>query len=123
MKETPPIVLASPFSSLELPVIRPYEIDFLEHDEADALYAAAGEIELRWRTLIEFGTEVGLRPGGVVRPAWPPGGLAARADPGHRRDDRERPAAPAQEQEVPPHRPCVGAHPGGHVGADDRLAA
>jgi integrase len=63
MKETPPIVLANPFSSLELPVIRPHEIDFLERGEAEALYAAAGEIGSRWRTLIELGTEVGLRPG------------------------------------------------------------
>jgi integrase len=63
MKETPPIVLANPFAGLELPVIRPHEIDFLERGEAGALYAAAGEIGVRWRTLIELGTEVGLRPG------------------------------------------------------------
>jgi hypothetical protein len=44
MKETPPLVLANLFSSLELPVIRPHEIDFLERGEASALYAAAGEI-------------------------------------------------------------------------------
>jgi hypothetical protein len=47
MKETPPIVLANPFSSLELPVIRPHEIDFLERSEADALYPAAAEIGAR----------------------------------------------------------------------------
>jgi integrase len=63
MKETPPLVLANPFAALELPVTRPYEVDFLEHAEADALYAAAGEIDRKWRTLIELGTEVGLRPG------------------------------------------------------------
>jgi integrase len=63
MKETPPIVTANPFAGLELPVIRPHEIDFLERDEAEALYVAAGAIGARWRTLIELGTEVGLRPG------------------------------------------------------------
>ena len=44
-------------------MIRPHEIDFFERGEADALYATAGEIGARWRTLIELGTEVGLRPG------------------------------------------------------------
>ena len=63
MKETTPIVTVNPFAGLELPVIRPHEIDFLERDEAEALFAAAGEIGARWRTLIELGTEVGLRPG------------------------------------------------------------
>jgi integrase len=62
-KETPPIVMVNPFAGLELPVIRPHEIDFLERDEAEALFASAGEIGARWRTLIELGTEVGLRPG------------------------------------------------------------
>ena len=63
MKETPPIVTVNPFAGLELPVIRPHEIDFLERGEAEALFVAAGEIGARWRTLIELGTEVGLRPG------------------------------------------------------------
>jgi integrase len=63
MKETPPIVMMNPFAGLELPAIRPHEVDFLEHEEAGALYAAAREIGPRWRTLIELGTEVGLRPG------------------------------------------------------------
>ena len=63
MKETPPIVMVNPFAGLELPAIRPHEVDFLEHDEADALFTAAWEIGPRWRTLIELGTEVGLRPG------------------------------------------------------------
>jgi integrase len=62
-KETPPIVLVNPFTGLELPLIRPHEIDFLEREEAGALFAAAGEIGARWHTLIELGTEVGLRPG------------------------------------------------------------
>ena len=63
MKETPPIVTVNPFAGLELPVIRPHEIDFLERDEAEALFVAAGEIGARWRTLTQLGTEVGLRPG------------------------------------------------------------
>jgi integrase len=63
MKETPPLVLANPFAGLELPVIQPHGIDFLEREEAGALFEAAGEIGAGWRTLIEFGTEVGLRPG------------------------------------------------------------
>jgi integrase len=62
-KETPPVVMVNPFAALELPVIRPHEIDFLEHGEAEALFVAAGEIGARWRTLIELGIEVGLRPG------------------------------------------------------------
>ena len=37
----------------------------LEHEEAEALYAAAEEIGAQWRTLIELGTEVGLRPGEI----------------------------------------------------------
>ena len=36
---------------------------FYEPDEAAALYEAAGAIGPQWRTLIELGTEVGLRPG------------------------------------------------------------
>jgi integrase len=63
MKETLPIVMVNPFAGLELPTMRPHEVDFFEHDEADALFLAAGEIGPRWRTLIELGTEVGLRPG------------------------------------------------------------
>jgi integrase len=63
MTETPPIVMVNPFAGLELPVIRPHEIDFLERDEADTLYVAAEEIGACWRTLIELGIEVGLRPG------------------------------------------------------------
>ena len=63
IKETPPLVLANPFTGLELPVIQPHGIDFLERDEAATLYGAPEGIGERWRTLIELGTEVGLRPG------------------------------------------------------------
>ena len=42
-------------------------MDFYEHDEAEALYAAAGELAPQWRTLIELGMDVGLRHGGDLR--------------------------------------------------------
>jgi integrase len=88
-KETPPIVMVNPFAGLDLPVIRPHEIDFLEHDEADALYAAVEGFGASWRTLIELGTEVGLRPGELYglhghRVDWLRG-----KDPGHRRHDHK----------------------------------
>jgi hypothetical protein len=90
-----------------------------EHEEAKVLYIAVETIGTQWRMLIELDTEVGLRPGDI-RAAWQSGGLAQVADPGHRRDDPQRAAAVAEEQEVPLHRPCPGLHHGGHVGADDR---
>jgi integrase len=63
MREHPPLVTVNPFADLELPVIEPQALDFYEHDEAQALYEAAGAIGPRWRTLAELGTQVGLRPG------------------------------------------------------------
>lgn len=63
MKETPPLVSINPFAALELPEIAPRALEFLEHDEADALYGAAEAIGAQWRVLIELGTEAGLRPG------------------------------------------------------------
>jgi integrase len=65
MREHPPLVLVNPFDRLELPRIEPRPVEFLEHEEAEALYAAAEEIGAQWRTLIELGTEVGLRPGEI----------------------------------------------------------
>jgi integrase len=65
MREHPPIVLVNPFDHLELPKIEPRPVEFLEHEEAEALYAAAESIGSDWRTLIELGTEVGLRPGEI----------------------------------------------------------
>ncbi len=59
VKEHPPVVLANPFADLELPPVEPRPVEFYEHDEAEALYAAAGQ----WRTLIELGMDTGLRPG------------------------------------------------------------
>jgi integrase len=60
MREHPPLVTVNPFADLELPKIEPRPVEFYERDEAEALYqAAAGQ----WRTLIELGMRVGLRPG------------------------------------------------------------
>ncbi len=59
MREQPPLVIVNPFADLELPRIEPRPVEFYEHDEAAALYEAAGD----WRTLIELGMDVGLRPG------------------------------------------------------------
>jgi integrase len=60
MREHPPLVAANPFADLELPKIEPRPVAFYEREEAEALYeAAAGQ----WRTLIELGMRVGLRPG------------------------------------------------------------
>lgn len=62
--ETPPLVIANPFSGLELPKIPPREDRYFEHAEAEALYVA---IERRHglgpRTLVEIGMTAGLRPG------------------------------------------------------------
>ena len=52
-------------TDLELPRIEPRPVEFLEHDEAEALYEAAEALGAQWRTLIELGTEVGLRPGEI----------------------------------------------------------
>lgn len=59
MREHPPLVVVNPFADLELPQIEPRPVEFYERGEAGALYEAAGE----WRTLIELGMDVGLRPG------------------------------------------------------------
>lgn len=63
MREHPPLVIVNPFADLELPTIEPRPVEFYERDEAEGLYAAAGAIGPRWRTLIELGMDVGLRPG------------------------------------------------------------
>ncbi|MGH3300371.1 MAG: hypothetical protein ACRDOK_01605 [Streptosporangiaceae bacterium] len=64
MREDPPLVISNPFSDLELPEVRPHGVDFLERDEAEALYAAvmltAGP---GMRVYAELGTTVGLRTG------------------------------------------------------------
>jgi integrase len=63
MREHPPLVIVNPFADLELPTIEPRPVEFYERDEVEALYVAAGAIGPRWRTLIELGMDVGLRPG------------------------------------------------------------
>ena len=123
MKETPPIVTSNPFSGLELPVIRPQEIEFLERDEAEGLFAAAGEIGARWRTLIELGTEVGLRPGELYglhghRVDWLRGRIQV-IDVMTRNGLRRWPKSKKSHRVVPG--PC--SHHGGNVGADGRAPA
>jgi integrase len=59
MREHPPLVVVNPFADLELPEIGPRPVQFYERAEAAALYEAAG----KWRTLVELGMDVGLRPG------------------------------------------------------------
>ena len=64
MREHPPLVIVNPFADLELPVIEPRPVEFYEHEEAALLYNAAEEIGgPEWRTLVELGMDVGLRPG------------------------------------------------------------
>lgn len=64
--EHPPIVLTNPFADLELPKRNARAIEFYERDEANALFEA---LELlsgkKWRTLVELGMDVGLRPGEI----------------------------------------------------------
>jgi len=64
MREHPPIVVVNPFADLELPRIEPRSVEFLERDEAAALYAAVEAIAGHaMRTFTELGTQVGLRFG------------------------------------------------------------
>jgi integrase len=66
MREHPPVVLANPFSELELPAIEPRPVEFYEHDEAGLLYQAVEDLSgPGWRTMVELGMDVGLRPGEV----------------------------------------------------------
>lgn len=66
MKETPPLVTVNPFAELDLPTIAAHSVDFYEHDEAEALYVALERIDPKWRTLVELGMDVGLRPGEII---------------------------------------------------------
>lgn len=66
MREHPPLVPVNPFDRLELPRIEPRPVEFLEHDEARALYDAMEVIGPQWRVLAELSTEVGLRPGEIT---------------------------------------------------------
>lgn len=66
MKEHPPIVLVNPFADLELPRRNARAVEFYEREEAAALYEALERLSgRRWRTLVELGMDVGLRPGEI----------------------------------------------------------
>lgn len=66
LSEHPPIVLTNPFADLELPKRNARAIEFYERDEIDALYQALDRVAGRkWRTLVELGMDVGLRPGEI----------------------------------------------------------
>lgn len=65
MAEHPPIVVSNPFADLELPRMPARSVLYYEHEEADAIYAAAGSIDPKWRALVELGMVVGLRPGEI----------------------------------------------------------
>jgi integrase len=105
MREQPPLVIVNPFADLELPRIEPRPVEFYERDEAAALYEAAGG----WRTLVELGMDVGLRPGELYglhghRVDWLRGKLAVvdvmtrqglRQHPKSKRSHRVVPVPPA----------------------------
>jgi site-specific recombinase XerD len=64
MREHPPLVTVNPFADLELPKIEPRPVEFLEHHEAAALYDAVEALAgPGMRTLVELGTQAGLRFG------------------------------------------------------------
>jgi len=101
MREHPPLVIVNPFADLELPKIEPRPVEFYEHDEAAALYEAAG----RWRTLIELGMDVGLRPGELYglhghRVDWLRGKLAV-VDVMTRQGLRQHPKSKKSHRVVP----------------------
>lgn len=67
MREHPPIVLSNPFLDLELPKRSARPVEFYEREEAEALYAALERDDgQKWRTLVELGMDVGLRPGEIA---------------------------------------------------------
>lgn len=76
MAEYPPIVATNPFSNLDLPRITPAPIDFLTHDEVDALVAVLDrDYPPVWAAVVETGCWVGLREGEIFglrgdRVAW-----------------------------------------------------
>ena len=101
MREHPPLVIVNPFADLELPEIEPRPVEFYEHAEAAALYAASGE----WRTLVELGMDVGLRPGELYglhghRVDWLRGQLAV-VDVMTRQGLRQHPKSKRSHRVVP----------------------
>jgi len=106
MREHPPLVTVNPFADLELPKIEPHPVEFYEHEEAAALYEAASG---QWRTLIELGMQVGLRPGEMYglhghRVDWLRGRIAV-VDVMTRRGLRQWPKSKRSHRvvPVPPH--------------------
>ena len=65
MREHPPLVIVNPFADLELPVIEPRPVEFYEHEEAEALYAAAEEVGGAVADADRARHGVGLRPGEI----------------------------------------------------------
>lgn len=65
MREHPPLVPINPlFADLELPTIEPRPVEFLEHDEAEALCTAVESLAgPGMRVMVGLGTQVGLRFG------------------------------------------------------------
>lgn len=64
VRERPPLVAGNPFEGLDLPTIPPAPVDFLGHDEADALLGVLyRDYPPTWGALVETGLWVGLRPG------------------------------------------------------------
>ena len=51
------------FTALDLPIIEPRPVQFLEREEAAALYAAAADIGPQWTAMMRLGTQAGLRLG------------------------------------------------------------
>ncbi len=101
MREHPPLVIVTPFADLALPEIGPRPVEFYERDEAAALYEAAGE----WRTMVELGMDVGLRPGELCglhghRVDWLRGQLAV-VDVMTRQGLRQHPKSKRSHRVVP----------------------
>ena len=101
MREHPPLVIVNPFADLELPEIEPRPVEFYEHAEAAALYEASGG----WRTLVELGMDVGLRPGELYglhghRVDWLRGQLAV-VDVMTRQGLRQHPKSKRSHRVVP----------------------
>lgn len=66
MRETPPLIGGNPFSHLKLPPILQPPVAFYEHEEAELLYEAIEDRSgIKWRTAVELGMKVGLRPGEI----------------------------------------------------------
>ncbi|MFC3984952.1 tyrosine-type recombinase/integrase [Streptosporangium jomthongense] len=106
MKEHPPLVLVNPFLDLELPKRSASAIEFYEHAEAEALYQALERLSgARWRTLVELGMDVGLRPGEIYglhghRVDWIRGQLSV-VDVATRQGLREYPKSMKSNRVVP----------------------